>query len=134
MEDNDIIEKEPQRQRHGFVTFWLWYMVVNGVSSILAVTVLRKDFEHFIEIKFTDTFVNFQIIIGILTVLSSFLLLSWKKIGFHGIIIASIISLYLNMQMQSGITNALFGLSQIFILYLVLKLRKGDKSTWDWLT
>ncbi|MCO5232054.1 MAG: hypothetical protein M9958_12960 [Chitinophagales bacterium] len=131
MENSELTPQEPQRVRHGFTTFWLWYMFVNGVSSILAVTLMRKEFEKFLEIQFSDMFVKFQIAIGVLTALSSLLLLGWKKIGFHGIIIANILSLYLNIKMESGLANTIFGLSQIFILYLILKLRKGETSTWD---
>ncbi len=127
-------EENIKRERHGFTTFWLIYLILNGLTSIFAFTYLREDLEKLTEIQFTDLYCNIMISVGILNAISAGLLMIWKKIGFHGIIISTIIKLYANMQLNSNITAALFGLLDIAILYMILKLRKNGKSAWDWLT
>lgn len=130
---NQTHHEQPERQRHGFVTFWLGYLILNGLASTLTFTYLRKDVEDFLKIELSDQYCQFMIGIGILNAISALLLFRWKKIGFHGSIIASILNMYLNVQMGSGVFSALLSLSQAGILYMVLQIKKNEKSAWEWL-
>ncbi len=126
-------QKEPIRERHGFTTFWLGYLIVNGLTAILLFTFFKKDVAEILQMELTDQYCYFMIGIGILNAISAFLLLSWKKIGFHGIIVSSILSMYLSLQMGSGIGASLLAFAQTGVLYLVLQLKKNNRSAWEWL-
>lgn len=125
---------EPERKRHGLTTFWLFYLLLNGLTLILLFTTLRTDAEEILKTEFSDLYCNIMVAVGILNAISATLLLNWKKIGFHGIIISSIIKLYANLQLNSSMAAAVLGLTDIAILYMILKLKKNGKSTWDWLS
>lgn len=134
MNIEEVEKKEPVRKRHGFVTFWMIYILLNGLSSILAYTLFRTEIEKLFKLKLSDEICYYLIGLGVLNSISAILLLNWKKIGFHGLVISYIINMYVSNLMNSGIESTFFGLMQIGILYMVLKMRKEDKSTWDWLT
>jgi hypothetical protein len=72
--------------------------------------------------------------LGVLNAISAVLLLKWKKIGFHGLVISNIINMYVSGLMGSGVESTFFGLMQIGILYMVLQMKKNEKSTWEWLS
>ena len=129
-----IQELDTKRARHGLTTFWLIYMVINGIASIVSFSLLRKDIETFLKIPLSDEYCRYLIIIGAINAISALLLLYWKKIGFHGIIIASILNLYVNLQLTSEMSSAFLSLMQIAVLYLVLKLKKNNKTAWEQLT
>lgn len=130
---NQAHQEVPERQRHGFVTFWLGYLMLNGLASVLTFTYLRKDVEEFLKIELSDQYCQFLIAIGILNAISAFLLFRWKKVGFHGSIVAAILNMYLTVQMGAGIFSGLLSLSQAGILYMVLQIKKNEKSAWEWL-
>lgn len=126
-------KREPKRGRHGLTTFWLFYILLNGLTLILLFTTLQNDAEKILDVEFSDLYRDFMVTVGFLNAASAVLLLKWKKLGFHGVIISSIIKLYANLQLDSSLT-AILGLTDIAILYMMLKLKKNGKSTWDWLT
>ena len=63
----------------------------------------------------------------------SFMLLSWKKNGFYGSIITSIIILLVNINVDLSIGKSLIGLFGILILYILLKIKKDGVAGWDYL-
>ena len=143
MEFTEHQEKpEPIRKRHGFVTFWLIYILLNGISNILAFTIFRSEMEEVykkifndqVQFVVSDEIAYYLIGLGVLNTISSILLLKWKKIGFHGLIISNIVNMYVSGLMGSGIEATFLGVMQIGILYMVLQIKKNEKSTWDWLT
>ncbi|MCO5249179.1 MAG: hypothetical protein M9887_09565 [Chitinophagales bacterium] len=132
MEEQNLIK--PKRERHLLVTIWLVYILVNGISSIVGFTFFKGEIEKTLDIKFSVELTRFLIIIGCIDTISALFLLNWKKIGFHGIIIAAIINMYISFQMGATIGTTILGLTQIFFTYVILNMRKNDKSTWEWLT
>lgn len=126
-------KKEPIRQRSKFVTFWMYYILLNGLSSILAYSVYRPEIEKIFKLKLSDEICYYLIGLGVLNAISAILLLKWKKIGFHGLVISNIINMYVSGLMGSGVESTFFGLMQIGILYMVLQMKRNEKSAWEWL-
>ena len=133
MDIQGLEKKEPVRKRHGFVTFWLIYILMNGLSTLLAYTVFRVEIQEILNIEISDEFASYLMGLGVLNAVSAILLLKWKKIGFHGLVVSNIVNMYVSGLMGSGIEATLFGLMQIGILYLVLQMKKNEKSAWEWL-
>lgn len=134
MDIQELEKKEPVRKRHGFVTFWLVYILMNGLSTLLAYTIFKEEIQELLKIQISDEFASYLMGLGVLNAVSAILLLNWKKIGFHGLVVSNIVNMYVSGLMNSGIEATLFGLMQIGILYMVLQMKKEDKSTWEWLS
>lgn len=127
-------QKEPAiRKRHGLVTFWLGYILVSGISSILSLSIFKTEIEKILQIDFPAPLSYYLIAIGALNALAALFLLLWKKAGFHLLIISNIISLYLSIQMGASVGSSILGLSQIAITYMILQMPSLGRSTWSWL-
>ena len=106
-------------QRHGFVTFFLWFFIIQGIPAL-------------------NHFFNGDIIGGVpsmLTCISGILLLKWKIIGFYIHCIACfintfVISEYLGHGISVGLTACAIGIA---IPSAVLKIKKNDVSAWSYL-
>lgn len=131
---NPETTESPERKRHPFVTFWLVFVIANGISSIFAYTVFKKDVEQLFGIELTSNITYMLVGMGVWNAISGLLLFSWKKIGFHGLVISGIFGMYVNYLMGAGAESTLLGLIQLGILYMILQLKKDGKSTWQWLT
>ena len=130
----EFVDETPKRKRHFLVTLWLGYLLVNGISSIIGFTIFKEQIDEALKIEFSPELVRYLVAIGFIDALGALFLLKWKKIGFHFIIIATIINVYVSSQLEAGVMNAFLGLSQIFFTYVILNMRKYGKSTWEWLT
>ncbi|MDE5561679.1 MAG: hypothetical protein K2J00_07785 [Bacteroidaceae bacterium] len=99
-----------QRQRHGFVTFWLWFCIVcsalSGVQGLLMGSQLSSlgyyatglaasgiDYSHaYGQLQDASMILSGQAVIGfICNVVGYVMLLNWKKAGFYVLIVASIV-------------------------------------------
>jgi hypothetical protein len=59
-------------------------------------------------------------------------LLKWKKWGFHGIAVMTVVALVLNLAGGLPAGNSFSGLIGIFILYVILQVKGGDGvKAWD---
>lgn len=119
------------KQRHGCVTAWLVLMII--ANSLLAILYF---FASDMIVKNLPGNVSTQMIIllgviGIGNVIFSVLLLKWKKMGFWGFTITSVVTLIINLSIGLGIGQSLFGLVGIAILYGVLQIKKEHVTTWD---
>lgn len=122
---------EKQIKRHGLTTFWLYYTLLNGLMMIVLFTFFQAEVEKILDSTFTPLYINLMITIGLLNGFSSALLLKWKKIGFHIFIIANIIKLYANMDLNADVMASMLGLLDVLIMYMILKLKKDGVSTWE---
>ncbi len=76
MNIEEVEKKEPVRKRHGFVTFWMIYILLNGLSSILAYTLFRTEIEKLFKLKLSDEICYYLIGLGVLNSISAILLLN----------------------------------------------------------
>lgn len=118
------------KKRHGCVTTWLIIMII--VNFLTAINYLFNSESVIVNFP-SNTPISIVILLGILgiaNVIFAILLLKWKKIGFWGFTIASLIVLIINLSIGLGIWS-FFGLIGIAVLYGVLQIKKNDVPAWD---
>lgn len=121
--ETDVVVKE----RHGFITFWLWLL---AVSNILGAIV---DFfpKTMWGTNYPDEYVMVSVFSGVLyliNVIGVFLLLMWKNVGFTIIAVSSTIAA---LTLFTRMGSAPVGLIGIVVLWFVLKIKKHGVSYWD---
>jgi hypothetical protein len=105
--------------RHGCVTTYLiLIMLVNSLTSLF----------YFI---YNDTITDNKIVIvlgliGVLNVIFAALLFGYKRIGFIGFLISSLVSFGINLSLGIPVIKSLIGLCGIIILLLSYKLNKME--------
>ena len=113
--------------RHGFITFWLWLLLVsNAIMSI--VSLLPKTM---FGSNCTDVFVISSVIsgvFGIINVVGTIMLLSWKRVGFYIIALSAAIGNITVMIMTGTFPIGLIG---IVILWFILKIKSDGISYWE---
>lgn len=142
-----------EKKRHGFVTFWLWLMIIGNVISGLF-NIIEHDMATWIyasEAKQQEFFyVNYATgdyfryamlflgCIAFLNVVGAILLLKWKKYGFWFFVASAIVTLGIMCTyaswggMTAAVVQSMLGaiVGPVF-LCLILQLKKEGKSCWS---
>lgn len=126
LDDFDKEEQEIIKSRHGCVTAWLILMII--VNSITSLTYFTNS--NSIP-NVSNSLIMALGIIGILNVIFSVLLLQYKKIGFFGFIVSSIITSVLNTMIGIDVGRALLGLVGIALVYAILQIKQDNHSAWE---
>lgn len=134
-ESVNLSETKPgdsQIARHGCLTAWLILTIAaNSLLSLAYVLIYMLMPDKLPNVPFISFVV--LVVICIANAYFSFMLLSWKKNGFYGSIITSIIILIVNINAGLSIGKSLIGLFGILILYVLLKMKKDGVAAWDYL-
>lgn len=70
--------------------------------------------------------------LGLCNVIFAVLIFKWKKLGFHGFLITSILGLILNFMIGIGLGQSIAGLVGVALLYGILQLKAANgQSAWD---
>lgn len=121
-----------QKQRHGCITAWLAFMIV--INSLVAIMYLfAKGLIASNLATYSTTMIMLLGVVSVANVVFAVMLWQWKKIGFWGFVVSSIVALILNLIIGLGIGQSLFGLVGIAVLYGVLQIKKDNVSAWDYL-
>ena len=141
-----------EKQRHGFVTFWLWLMLLSNLAVAIYM-IAERDLAIWIYateekahlmfygiINGVDLFCNSMIVLaglGVVNFIAAILLLKWKKAGFWVCIAASAINLIVMIILASigGLSSAVISsiigaIAGPLVLYGILQLKKNDVSCW----
>lgn len=113
--------------RHGFVTFWLWVLIVG--NFILAIISFFPKIMWGEDVS--NVFVAYSVIIGIndlCVVIGAFNLLLRKKSGFYLIGGSAILGGILSIIMTHSFPSPLIGL---VTLWAVLQIKKNGISYWE---
>lgn len=116
------------KQRHGFVSFWLWLlMIANAVFAIIMVKV--TPISNMIISLF------FALLLPLLNIAGSILLLNWKKLGFWLILGAPFYYFLIEISGSASTIDALtnLGLNLILlplVLFAILQIKKNGMSCW----
>ena len=116
------------KQRHGFVSFWLWLlMIANAVFAIIMVKVTP------ISNMIISLFL--ALLLPLLNITGSILLLNWKKFGFWLILGAPFYYFLIEISGSVSTIDALtnLGLNLILfplVLFAILQIKKNDESCW----
>ena len=116
-------------KRHGFVTFWLWFMIVgNIISAIPSISEM---------IKYKDILEGTDVIFNIINIIAIMLIMKWRKIGFFMFLLVCIKTLMFSIMHQSYFSGGALMLSVAsciispLTLYIILQIRKDGVSCWD---
>lgn len=69
-----------------------------------------------------------MIVLSLLNLVCAIVLFHWKKWGFWGFCVSSVIGLVVNLQIGLGIGPAIIGLVGVLLLYGVLHIGKKNKG------
>ena len=125
-----------ERKRHGFVTFWLVAMICVAIISLISeFSGTSSSFNNIMK-QFglaSDFTIGFNIFQSIVYIISAFLLLNWKKIGFWLIVIIDVISAFVIGNGSFIIVWLVLYAIKEGLLFGILNIRKNGVSTWDYL-
>ena len=119
------------KQRHGCVTAWLIFMIIANSLTAFLYLFAGDRIAQGLPGGISNTMLILFAVLGIANIVFSVMLLNWKKIGFWGFILSSIVALILNLSVGLGIAQSIFGLVGIAILYGVLQIKKDDVTAWE---
>ena len=115
------------QERNGFITFWLWTIIIGNllmaIISFFPKTMWGKGFP--------DDYVIWSIISGLFSIVNiagAFMLFAWKRNGFYIVALSAICGGLIAYFAIGAIPVSIVGL---FILWLILKMKKKGKSYWE---
>jgi hypothetical protein len=130
--DQNLLDKPEQgKQRHGCVTAWLILMIIGNSMVALFLLFAGNFIGQTQSLPIPPSMLIILSILGIVNVICAIMLMQWKKIGFWGFIITSVIAFGINIQLELGIGQSVSGLISIGILYAILQIRKNGVSAWE---
>ncbi|MEM9194916.1 MAG: hypothetical protein AAGF12_37400 [Myxococcota bacterium] len=122
-------DSERPPERHGCVTAWLVFMIVSNVLISIAY-ILAKEF--FLEtLPGIDPWMLYALaVIGLVNVACAGALLHWKKWGFYGFVVTTVVVFGINL--AGGLAQqAIGGPIGVLVLWVVLQIKAGDVKAWD---
>lgn len=119
------------KQRHGCLSAWLTLMLIGNSFSVLTYLLAGENINTVLNISVSKQLVLLMAFLSAGNVLFSVMLLRWKKIGFVGFVITSLVSVGINYSLGIGIFQSLLGLIGIAILFGVLQIPRNEKSGWQ---
>ena len=147
------MENQEQKQRHGFISFWLWLMIIANIISgiysicnhniaIWAYASAEMAQQFFYVNHSVADFYSYALIgmgcLALVNAASAILLLKWNKIGFWMIVATSAVNLCIMIAFgcKGGWTGAVLqsmagAVLGPVILYLILHIKKEGVSCWS---
>ncbi len=127
---NDRLAALPAK-RNGLVNAWLSIMlIVNLFAALIYSTFLVKNIT---QPKISETTEELIILITLINVFFVIRLFLWKKDGFYGLCVTTIISFFVNIIIGLSAMAVIWGLVGIFILYGILQIKKNGITAWSYL-
>jgi hypothetical protein len=119
---------EPTPQRHGCVLAWLILMIVANASTALitpfSLIALRQNGANVGALN-----IALVVLCATGNIICAVALLRWRKWGFYGFLVTTIVALANNLMIGLGIGVSLIGLLGIIVLYAVLQIG-GPQKAW----
>lgn len=116
------------KRRNGFVTAWLWLVIIVNLIFCVYNTVVLLGQSSVPEVLWG----GLTAVVSLLTVLSAILLMKWNKFGYllftASIVIHSIVGI---LWVQLPYHILLINLLPIVFWWLILQIRKDGKSAWS---
>lgn len=119
-----------ERERHGFVTFWLWLMII--INPIMAISCFAGNDFLLVLYNYNRTLLTITGFCCIVNFIAVILLLNWIN-GFWLLLGVAIITPFVNSGI--GFVSQIIGSAiGCLIQFGILHLKKNDISTWTYLT
>jgi hypothetical protein len=113
------------KKRHGCLTVWLILIIIGCALSLVGYLVGSS---FMVAANVPGWVIPVYIVISVLQLVCAIALFKWKKWGFWGIIVATVISVIIGFATHMGIATVIFALIGIAILYGVLQIGKENKG------
>jgi len=117
------------KKRHGFVTFWLWFMII--INPILAIHIFARNY-LLSWFHYSKTYLTINGFGCIVNFVSAILLLNWIN-GFWLILIFAILTPFINTE-ANFVIQLIYSTIVCLIQFGILHLKKNGISTWAYLT
>jgi hypothetical protein len=121
--------------RHGCLLAWIILMIVsNALTAVItpfsmaALQQAGTNVPGMPEMKMSGLNIALVVVCCLANVLFAVALLRWRKWGFYGFLVTTLIALANNLMIGLGIGVSIFGLLGIIVLYAVLQL--GSPKGW----
>jgi len=128
---------DTEKKRHGCVTAWLIFVIVInsivGLGYILMRDMLpaaMKDFSMD-RLELTPNYFLIEGLVSLALVFCFIQLWQWKKIGFHGIILCTMITASVNYMANHDLTDFVFSFTGVLIHYLVFQIKINNQTAWS---
>lgn len=132
LDDLQEENKFGQQERHGCVTAWLILMIVANIISAISYFFLGDAIVALLPSQPPLIMLLAIGFLAIINVVFAVMLFQWKKIGFYGFVVTSILAFGLNIFMGIGISQSLPGLLGFVLLYAIFQIKnKAGKSAWE---
>lgn len=124
-------------KRHGCVTAWLIFgMVINaivGLGYILMRDLLPQAMMEFSQnrMELTPNYFLTEGLVSLALVFCFVQLWQWKKMGFHGIILCTMITASVNYMANHQLTDFIFSFTGVLVHFLVLQIKINNQSAWS---
>ena len=124
-------------KRHGCVTAWLIFgMVINaivGLGYILMRDVLPQAMKEFSQnrMELTPNYFLIEGLVSLALVFCFVQLWQWKKMGFHGLILCTMITASVNYMANHQLTDFFFSFTGVLVHFLVLQIKINNQSAWS---
>lgn len=120
---------EQLKQRHGCLTAVLVLMII--ANSLTAIFYLFSGSTAARSLpQSSEWALPVLIILGLFNVACAIALLRWKKWGFYGFLLSTIVTFTVNVAIGLNIFQSILGFLGIAVLYWVLQIGK-EKKGWD---
>ena len=114
--------------RHGCLTAWLIFGLIAQTATV-GIYSLGYSFVHRTLPGFTPLAAGLLVLAGLGSIACLIGLFQWRRWGFYGIVVITILVCLVNFSLGIGLGRALPGLLGIGILYWVLNMG-GSRSAW----
>jgi hypothetical protein len=121
-----------EKQRHSFVTFWLWLSII--VCGIMAITCFTGNSYYLALYNNNRALLTIAGLSSIINIVAAILILNWKN-GFWLFLGTNIIGIFITIGVGYNIIGVVFmSTISILIQFGILNIKKNGISTWDYLT
>jgi hypothetical protein len=118
-------------ERHGFVTFWLWLMIIVNVFVVIF-SFSNSDFLA-VAYNHNPILLVFGGLVSVLYCISAVLILKWIN-GFWLFLGGNIAMIFIMIGADFSFLQSIFLVAiSAILLFGVLQLKKNNISTWDYL-
>jgi len=115
------------KSRHGCLTTWLVLMIVANSATALMYLFGSEAIRRALPSAPGWVFPVLGVF-ALFNLVCSVALLQWKKWGFLGFSVSSVVTLAVNLSMGLGLVPALGGLLGLLVLYGVLQIGRENKG------
>jgi uncharacterized membrane protein SpoIIM required for sporulation len=124
------VARGTDRNRHGFVTFWLVLGVIFGpIAGLMCFATPYSIAQYYPKASYSS--IMSMGIISLADTVACILMLCWKKIGFWLWLGLSVVSIIISIGVGISIGYILSSFVGIAIMWGILHIRKNGKTTWE---